>query len=137
MFDGVVVIASFILDIVFIKGLTVYPLEETVQILAFLMPWRVIRVANSEFITIIVKNIHNNWWEEEEDDDENFKKESDIICKSDNKLQPKCSFIFYAQYTISRNDVYYDHRIILLRYWTLFWRFYVSTCIHVYTSIFW
>lgn len=60
MFDGVVVIASFILDIVFIKGLTVYPLEETVQILAFLMPWRVIRVANSECITIIVKNIHNN-----------------------------------------------------------------------------
>lgn len=55
MFDGVVVIASFILDIVFIKGLTVYPLEETVQILAFLMPWRVIRVANSECITIIVK----------------------------------------------------------------------------------
>ena len=53
MFDGVVVIASFVLDIVFIKGLTVYPLEETVQILAFLMPWRVIRVANSKYINAI------------------------------------------------------------------------------------
>lgn len=69
MFDGVIVIASFILDIVFIKGLTVYPLEETVQILAFLMPWRVIRVANSKCITIIVKNIHN-WWEEDEEEEE-------------------------------------------------------------------
>nr|XP_034310152.1 uncharacterized protein LOC105333217 isoform X2 [Crassostrea gigas]XP_034310161.1 uncharacterized protein LOC105333217 isoform X2 [Crassostrea gigas] len=53
MFDGVVVIASFILDIVFIKGLTVYPLEETVQILAFLMPWRVIRVANSLVMAVL------------------------------------------------------------------------------------
>nr|XP_022314772.1 uncharacterized protein LOC111119181 isoform X1 [Crassostrea virginica]XP_022314782.1 uncharacterized protein LOC111119181 isoform X1 [Crassostrea virginica] len=53
MFDGVVVIASFVLDIVFIKGLTVYPLEETVQILAFLMPWRVIRVANSLVMAVL------------------------------------------------------------------------------------
>ncbi|XP_048727975.1 uncharacterized protein LOC125645963 isoform X2 [Ostrea edulis] len=53
MFDGVIVIASFILDIVFIKGLTVYPLEETVQILAFLMPWRVIRVANSLVMAVL------------------------------------------------------------------------------------
>lgn len=134
MFDGVVVIASFILDIVFIKGLTVYPLEETVQILAFLMPWRVIRVANSEFITIIVKNIHNNWWEEEEDDDENLKKKVILFVKviTNFNLNAHLFFMHNTQF-----KVYYDHRIILLRYWTLFWRFYVSTCIHVYTSIFW
>lgn len=135
MFDGVVVIASFILDIVFIKGLTVYPLEETVQILAFLMPWRVIRVANSECITIIVKNIHNNWWEEEEDDDdENLKKKVILFVKviTNFNLNAHLFFMHNTQF-----KVYYDHRIILLRYWTLFWRFYVSTCIHVYTFIFW
>lgn len=134
MFDGVVVIASFILDIVFIKGLTVYPLEETVQILAFLMPWRVIRVANSEFITIIVKNIHNNWWEEEEDDDENLKKKVILFVKVITNFNRNAHLFFMHN---TQFKVYYDHRIILLRYWTLFWRFYVSTCIHVYTSIFW
>lgn len=134
MFDGVVVIASFILDIVFIKGLTVYPLEETVQILAFLMPWRVIRVANSEFITIIVKNIHNNWWEEEEDDDENLKKKVILFVKVITNFNRNAHLFFMHN---TQFKVYYDHRIILLRYWTLFWRFYVSTCIHVYTFIFW
>lgn len=42
------VISSFVVDLVYIQGMVAYPLQEAVQILAFLIPWRVLRVANSE-----------------------------------------------------------------------------------------
>ncbi|KAK3103703.1 hypothetical protein FSP39_021153 [Pinctada imbricata] len=53
LFDGMVVIASFILDIVYLKGFTIYPIEDIVQILAFLLPWRVIRVSNSLVMAVM------------------------------------------------------------------------------------
>ncbi|XP_052064947.1 uncharacterized protein LOC127704771 [Mytilus californianus] len=52
LFDGVIVIISFVLDLAFIKGMMEYPLEDAVEILAFLIPWRVIRVANSLVVTV-------------------------------------------------------------------------------------
>ncbi|XP_071120833.1 uncharacterized protein [Mytilus edulis] len=52
LFDGVIVIISFVLDLAFIKGMMEYPLEDAVEILAFLIPWRVIRVANSLVVSV-------------------------------------------------------------------------------------
>ena len=49
LFDSFVVVASFIADLYFIDGLTNYPLESFVLILALMVPWRVIRVLNSEY----------------------------------------------------------------------------------------
>ena len=48
VFDGFIVVASFIVDLVFIKGLSAYKIQKFVVILAFLVPWRVIRVVNSK-----------------------------------------------------------------------------------------
>ncbi|XP_076113549.1 uncharacterized protein LOC143081694 isoform X1 [Mytilus galloprovincialis] len=53
VFDGFIVFASFILDIAFIKGITIYSIQEFVFILAFLVPWRVLRVVNSLIVAII------------------------------------------------------------------------------------
>lgn len=53
VFDSIIVVASFVLDLVFIKGLTVYSIQEFVFILAFLVPWRVLRVVNSLIVAII------------------------------------------------------------------------------------
>ncbi|GFN99767.1 voltage-gated hydrogen channel 1, partial [Plakobranchus ocellatus] len=47
VFDGAVVLISFTLDIVFIEGLAVLQLEEFIIIIAFLLPWRILRVLNS------------------------------------------------------------------------------------------
>ncbi|KAK3607454.1 hypothetical protein CHS0354_015598 [Potamilus streckersoni] len=51
-FDCIIVICSFVLDLVFIKGLTSYHIEDFVFILTFLLPWRVIRVANSLLVSV-------------------------------------------------------------------------------------
>ncbi|KAL3842988.1 hypothetical protein ACJMK2_020956 [Sinanodonta woodiana] len=51
-FDSIIVICSFVLDLVFIKGLTSYHIEDFVFILTFLLPWRVIRVANSLLVSV-------------------------------------------------------------------------------------
>ncbi|KAK3607453.1 hypothetical protein CHS0354_015597 [Potamilus streckersoni] len=51
-FDGIIVICSFVLDLVFIKDLTSYQIEDFVFILTFLIPWRVIRVANSLIVSV-------------------------------------------------------------------------------------
>lgn len=40
---------SFIVDMVFVKGLSMYTLKQFVYILAFMLPWRVIRVTNSKY----------------------------------------------------------------------------------------
>ncbi|WAR03308.1 HVCN1-like protein, partial [Mya arenaria] len=47
VFDGIVVVASFTLDVCYIKGLTNYPVESFILILTIMVPWRVIRVLNS------------------------------------------------------------------------------------------
>ncbi|KAL3842604.1 hypothetical protein ACJMK2_020597 [Sinanodonta woodiana] len=53
IFDGFVVFASFILDLVFIKGLSSYPIQDFVLFLAFMVPWRVIRVVNSLVVALL------------------------------------------------------------------------------------
>ncbi|KAL4225352.1 Voltage-gated hydrogen channel 1 [Mactra antiquata] len=52
-FDSFIVIASFIVDIVFIKGLQQFTVQEFVLILAFMVPWRIIRVVNSLVVAIM------------------------------------------------------------------------------------
>ncbi|KAK3085961.1 hypothetical protein FSP39_011377 [Pinctada imbricata] len=51
--DGIIVISSFVIDLVFIKGLIALPLEDAVGILAFLIPWRVVRVSNSLIMAVM------------------------------------------------------------------------------------
>ncbi|KAK3610877.1 hypothetical protein CHS0354_034338 [Potamilus streckersoni] len=53
IFDAFVVFASFILDLVFIKGLSSYPIQDFVLFLAFIVPWRVIRVVNSLVVALL------------------------------------------------------------------------------------
>ncbi|XP_061187188.1 uncharacterized protein LOC133195358 [Saccostrea echinata] len=53
VFDGFIVVASFIVDLVFIKGLSAYKVQLFVVILAFLVPWRVVRVVNSLVVAVI------------------------------------------------------------------------------------
>ncbi|KAL4224680.1 Voltage-gated hydrogen channel 1 [Mactra antiquata] len=52
VFDGIVVIALFTLDVCYINGLTNYPVESFLLILAIMIPWRVIRVLNSLVIAV-------------------------------------------------------------------------------------
>jgi len=47
-FDSFIVVASFIVDLVFLKGLQQFTVQEFVLILAFMVPWRIIRVVNSK-----------------------------------------------------------------------------------------
>ncbi|XP_062621213.1 uncharacterized protein LOC134282843 [Saccostrea cucullata] len=53
VFDGFIVVASFVVDLVFIRGLSAYKIQKFVVILAFLVPWRVIRVVNSLVVAVI------------------------------------------------------------------------------------
>ncbi|XP_060080352.1 uncharacterized protein LOC132559748 [Ylistrum balloti] len=53
LFDGLIVVTSFVIDIALIKGIMGYPLEDAVETLAFLIPWRVIRVANSLVMAVM------------------------------------------------------------------------------------
>ncbi|KAL3842989.1 hypothetical protein ACJMK2_020957 [Sinanodonta woodiana] len=52
VFDAIVVIGSFIVDLVFLKGLTSYKIHIFVYVLTFLLPWRVIRVVNSLVVAV-------------------------------------------------------------------------------------
>ncbi|KAL8609548.1 hypothetical protein ACOMHN_000604 [Nucella lapillus] len=53
VFDAVIILASFVVDLVFIKGLQAFPIDDSIFILAFLLPWRVIRVVNSLVVAAI------------------------------------------------------------------------------------
>ncbi|KAK7099243.1 hypothetical protein V1264_003419 [Littorina saxatilis] len=53
VFDAVIILASFVVDLVFLKGLSAFPLDDSIFILAFLLPWRVIRVVNSLVVAVI------------------------------------------------------------------------------------
>ncbi|KAK7487881.1 hypothetical protein BaRGS_00020928 [Batillaria attramentaria] len=48
VFDAVIILASFVVDLVFLKGLQAFPIDDSIFILAFLLPWRVIRVVNTD-----------------------------------------------------------------------------------------
>ncbi|KAL5006614.1 hypothetical protein ScPMuIL_015420 [Solemya velum] len=53
VFDSAVITASFIVDLAFLKGMTMYSLQDLVFILAFMLPWRVIRVVNSLVVAVM------------------------------------------------------------------------------------
>ncbi|XP_063401364.1 uncharacterized protein LOC134685533 isoform X2 [Mytilus trossulus] len=53
MFDCMVVFCSLFVDVYFLKGISAYKIQDFVIILAFLMPWRVIRVVNSLVVSVI------------------------------------------------------------------------------------
>ncbi|RUS80008.1 hypothetical protein EGW08_012242 [Elysia chlorotica] len=53
VFDAVVVVTSVVVDLIFIKGLTEFAVDETIFVLALLLPWRVIRVVNSLVMAVI------------------------------------------------------------------------------------
>ncbi|XP_055870199.1 uncharacterized protein LOC106065158 isoform X3 [Biomphalaria glabrata] len=55
VFDGIIVLISFILDLVFIEGLSSLNTNEFVMILTFLLPWRIIRVLNSLIVAVLDK----------------------------------------------------------------------------------
>ncbi|KAL4224773.1 Voltage-gated hydrogen channel 1 [Mactra antiquata] len=52
VFDTFVILTSFIIDMIFVKGLSMYTLKQFVYILAFMLPWRVIRVTNSLVVAV-------------------------------------------------------------------------------------
>ncbi|GFR94105.1 voltage-gated hydrogen channel 1 [Elysia marginata] len=53
VFDAVVVVTSIVVDLIFIKGLSEFAVDETIFVLAMLLPWRVIRVVNSLVMAVI------------------------------------------------------------------------------------
>ena len=48
VFDCVIVFSSLCVDFYFLKGISAFTVQDFVIILAFLVPWRVIRVVNSK-----------------------------------------------------------------------------------------
>lgn len=54
IFDGLVTIISFALDIAFMKGVTFLSDEQIVFVLTLLFPWRVIRILNSKIILVVI-----------------------------------------------------------------------------------
>lgn len=53
IFDAVIVIVSFVVDLVLAKGPWAYKVQTAVFILSFLLPWRVIRVVNSLIVAVL------------------------------------------------------------------------------------
>ncbi|XP_052800337.1 uncharacterized protein LOC128231488 isoform X2 [Mya arenaria] len=53
VFDTIVVIVSFVVDLVLLKGLTEFAVQDALFILSFLLPWRVIRVVNSLIVAVL------------------------------------------------------------------------------------
>ncbi|KAK6191871.1 hypothetical protein SNE40_003451 [Patella caerulea] len=52
VFDAVIVLISFLVDLVFLNRLPNYEIQDFVFILAFLLPWRVMRVVNSLVVAV-------------------------------------------------------------------------------------
>ncbi|XP_033752439.1 putative uncharacterized protein DDB_G0277255 [Pecten maximus] len=52
VFDAFIVLISFVVDLIFLEGLSAYSLEDFVYILAFILPWGVIRVVNSLVVVV-------------------------------------------------------------------------------------
>ena len=55
MFDAFVITVSWILDVAFWEGLWAHPEEEAANIMIFILPWRVMRIVNSEYTIYIPK----------------------------------------------------------------------------------
>ncbi|XP_076466809.1 uncharacterized protein LOC143297814 isoform X3 [Babylonia areolata] len=56
VFDAVIIVVSFTLDIIFVEGLTILHLQHYVIVLSFLLPWRVLRVLNSLIVAVMVQH---------------------------------------------------------------------------------
>ncbi|XP_060072456.1 mucin-2-like [Ylistrum balloti] len=52
VFDAFIVLISFVVDLIFLEGLSTYSLQDFVYILAFILPWGVIRVVNSLVVVV-------------------------------------------------------------------------------------
>ncbi|ESO95437.1 hypothetical protein LOTGIDRAFT_160585 [Lottia gigantea] len=52
VFDAVIVLISFLVDLIFLNRLPNYEIQDFVFILAFLLPWRVMRVVNSLVVAV-------------------------------------------------------------------------------------
>lgn len=48
MFDGIIIIASFTLDLVFVEGVSGEQGEEAIALLIIFLLWRILRVVNGE-----------------------------------------------------------------------------------------
>lgn len=48
VFDACIVLASFTVDFIFVNGMAADDIQDFVFILAFMLPWGVIRVVNSK-----------------------------------------------------------------------------------------
>ncbi|KAK7498227.1 hypothetical protein BaRGS_00010487 [Batillaria attramentaria] len=53
VFDAVIIFISFVLDIIFVEGLTDLKIQSFVVILSFLLPWRILRVLNSLVVAVM------------------------------------------------------------------------------------
>ncbi|XP_052233185.1 uncharacterized protein LOC127846049 [Dreissena polymorpha] len=53
VFDTIVVIVSFVVDVALLRGLTQFKVQDALLILSFLLPWRVIRVVNSLIVAVL------------------------------------------------------------------------------------
>ncbi|KAL8588616.1 hypothetical protein ACOMHN_067469 [Nucella lapillus] len=56
VFDAVIILISFTLDIIFVEGLNTLQIEHYVIVLSFLLPWRVLRVLNSLIVAVMVQH---------------------------------------------------------------------------------
>lgn len=48
VFDALVILISFVIDLVFIEGVMSMEISNYVIVLTFLLPWRIIRILNSK-----------------------------------------------------------------------------------------
>lgn len=53
VFDFIITLGSLVVDILFFNGISAYEVQRFVIILAFLVPWRVIRVVNSLLVAVM------------------------------------------------------------------------------------
>ncbi|XP_046543751.1 uncharacterized protein LOC124253946 isoform X2 [Haliotis rubra] len=56
VFDAVVILISFIIDLVFIEGVMSMDVSNYVIVLTFLLPWRIIRILNSLIVAVLDKH---------------------------------------------------------------------------------
>ena len=46
VFDGLVIISSFVIDMIFINGITDSPGEQAIALIIVLLLWRIVRIVN-------------------------------------------------------------------------------------------
>ncbi|XP_071112148.1 uncharacterized protein [Haliotis cracherodii] len=56
VFDALVILISFVIDLVFIEGVMSMEISNYVIVLTFLLPWRIIRILNSLIVAVLDKH---------------------------------------------------------------------------------